>query len=44
MTTVPDSNQPQTDATITWISGPVLRATVSRPFSIKEAALVGEQQ
>jgi V/A-type H+-transporting ATPase subunit A len=32
------------DATITWISGPVLRATVLRPFSINEAALVGEQR
>jgi V/A-type H+-transporting ATPase subunit A len=44
MTTVPDSHQPVADATITWISGPVLRATVSRPFSINEAALIGEQQ
>ena len=44
MTTVPNSQQPAADATITWISGPVLRACVSRPFSINEAALVGEQQ
>ena len=44
MTTVPGSQQQSADATITWISGPVLRASVSRPFSINEAALVGEQQ
>ena len=44
MNTVPESHQPVADATITWISGPVLRATVARPFSINEAALVGEQQ
>ena len=44
MTTAPGSRQPAADATITWISGPVLRASVARPFSINEAALVGEQQ
>ncbi|MGB7934579.1 MAG: V-type ATP synthase subunit A [Gammaproteobacteria bacterium] len=33
-----------TDATITWISGPVLRATTRRPFQINEAALVGRQR
>jgi V/A-type H+-transporting ATPase subunit A len=44
VTTVPDTRQPAADATITWISGPVLRATVARPFSINEAALVGAQR
>jgi V/A-type H+-transporting ATPase subunit A len=44
MTSVPGSQSQTADATITWISGPVLRASVSRPFSINEAALVGEQQ
>ena len=44
MSTVPDQQPLVADATITWISGPVLRASVSRPFSINEAALVGEQQ
>jgi len=44
MNTVPDTRQQLADATITWISGPVLRASVSRPFSINEAALVGKQQ
>jgi V/A-type H+-transporting ATPase subunit A len=44
MISVPDSQQPAAAATITWISGPVLRASVTRPFSINEAALVGEQQ
>ena len=44
MNAVPDSGRQLADATITWISGPVLRASVSRPFSINEAALVGEQQ
>ncbi len=44
MSTVADSHQQLADATITWISGPVLRASVTRPFSINEAALVGEQQ
>jgi V/A-type H+-transporting ATPase subunit A len=33
-----------TDATITWISGPVLRATTRRPFRVNEAALVGRQR
>ena len=33
-----------TDATITWISGPVLRATTRRPFQVNEAALVGRQR
>jgi len=33
-----------TDATITWISGPVLRATTRRPFHVNEAALVGRQR
>jgi V/A-type H+-transporting ATPase subunit A len=32
-----------TDATITWISGPVLRAATKRPFHVNEAALVGRQ-
>ena len=44
MSNVADSHQQRADATITWISGPVLRASVARPFSINEAALVGEQQ
>jgi len=44
MSTVTGSQQAVADATITWISGPVLRATVARPFSINEAALIGEQQ
>ncbi len=44
MNTVQVSPPPAADATITWISGPVLRASVLRPFSINEAALVGEQQ
>ena len=44
MNTVPGLQPQAADATITWISGPVLRASVSRPFSINEAALVGEQQ
>jgi V/A-type H+-transporting ATPase subunit A len=44
MNTVPGMQPQAADATITWISGPVLRASVSRPFSINEAALVGEQQ
>jgi len=44
MSTVPDSHGQPADATITWISGPVLRACVARPFSINEAALVGAQQ
>jgi V/A-type H+-transporting ATPase subunit A len=33
-----------TDATITWISGPVLRAATRRPFRVNEAALVGRQR
>jgi V/A-type H+/Na+-transporting ATPase subunit A len=33
-----------TDATITWISGPVLRAATRRPFQVNEAALVGRQR
>ncbi len=33
-----------TDATINWISGPVLRARVSKPFRIYEAVLVGENK
>jgi len=33
-----------TDATINWISGPVLRARVSKPFRIYEAVLVGESK
>jgi V/A-type H+-transporting ATPase subunit A len=44
MTTVSGASQVRADATITWISGPVLRATVARPFRINEAALVGERQ
>jgi V/A-type H+-transporting ATPase subunit A len=32
------------DAVISWISGPVLRARAWRPFTINEAALVGEQR
>lgn len=32
------------DASITWISGPVLRARTQAVFSINEAALVGEQR
>jgi len=32
------------DASITWISGPVLRAHTRAAFSINEAALVGEQR
>ena len=32
------------DASITWISGPVLRARTQAAFSINEAALVGEQR
>ena len=32
------------DASITWISGPVLRAQTQTAFSINEAALVGEQR
>ena len=44
MNTVQAPSPPAADATITWISGPVLRASVLRPFSINEAALVGEQQ
>jgi len=44
MNTVQVPSPPAADATITWISGPVLRASVLRPFSINEAALVGEQQ
>lgn len=31
------------DATITWISGPVLRASTQRPFHVNEATLVGGQ-
>ncbi len=33
-----------TDATITWISGPVLRAATQHPFRVNEAALVGRQR
>jgi V/A-type H+-transporting ATPase subunit A len=33
-----------TDATITWISGPVLRAATRRPFRVNEAALVGRRR
>jgi V/A-type H+-transporting ATPase subunit A len=33
-----------TDATITWISGPVLRAATRRSFRVNEAALVGRQR
>jgi V/A-type H+-transporting ATPase subunit A len=44
MNTVADSQQPLADATITWISGPVLRASVARSFSINEAVRVGAQQ
>lgn len=33
-----------TDATISWISGPVLRANTSRSFRINEAALIGDQR
>jgi V/A-type H+-transporting ATPase subunit A len=33
-----------TDATITWISGPVLRAATRRSFQVNEAALVGRQR
>jgi V/A-type H+-transporting ATPase subunit A len=44
LSTVPGSQQQAADATITWISGPVLRASVARPFSVNEAALVGKQQ
>jgi V/A-type H+-transporting ATPase subunit A len=33
-----------TDATITWISGPVLRASTRRSFQVNEAALVGRQR
>jgi V/A-type H+-transporting ATPase subunit A len=32
------------EATITWISGPVLRAQTQRPFRINEATLVGRQR
>jgi V/A-type H+-transporting ATPase subunit A len=32
------------DATITWISGPVLRAATQRAFRINETALVGSQR
>ena len=32
------------DATITWISGPVLRAHTRRPFQINESVMVGEQR
>jgi V/A-type H+-transporting ATPase subunit A len=32
-----------TDATITWINGPVLQAASQRPFRVNEAALVGRQ-
>jgi len=39
-----DSRQLPADAAITWISGPVLRASVARPFSINEAVLVGARQ
>jgi V/A-type H+/Na+-transporting ATPase subunit A len=44
MTLPADSHPPMADASITWISGPVLRATVSRPFSINEAVLIGAQR
>ena len=44
MSIVPGAQAQAVDATITWISGPVLRASVSRPFSINEAALIGEHQ
>ena len=33
-----------TDATITWISGPVLRAVTRRSFQVNEAALVGRKR
>jgi V/A-type H+-transporting ATPase subunit A len=33
-----------TDATITWISGPVLRAATRRAFRVNEAALVGRER
>jgi V/A-type H+/Na+-transporting ATPase subunit A len=33
-----------TDATITWISGPVLRAATRRSLRVNEAALVGRQR
>jgi V/A-type H+-transporting ATPase subunit A len=33
-----------TDAIINWISGPVLRARVSKPFRIYESVLVGERK
>ena len=32
------------DATITWISGPVLRAHTRRPFQVNESVRVGEQR
>lgn len=32
------------DATISWISGPVLRASTRHPFHLNEAALVGERR
>jgi V/A-type H+-transporting ATPase subunit A len=37
------SNDSRTDATISWISGPVLRARTTKAFRINEAALVGER-
>jgi len=44
MTPLAGSAAVTADARISWISGPVLRATVSRPFSINEAVRVGAQQ
>ena len=32
------------DATVSWLSGPVLRARTSGRFHVSDAILVGEQQ
>ena len=44
MNAVASSTAGVADATITWISGPVLRAHTQRSFRVNESVMVGEQR